>query len=157
VSARHWLIPGDFLWTDEGARFGWNMRLRGKQCVFETSPDGRAWRKLSFEALNPRQRATMSDPQLFLDYVQQATCPNGRPVYAQVVCRSTNRGPAPLIDPGVDLCRTEYSVWRHNAWIMTEPGTWGERRRRRRPPPRGASASPEEAAEPADAEGEDTD
>jgi vitamin K-dependent gamma-carboxylase len=29
--ARHWIIPGDAQWTDEGQRFSWRMMLRGKR------------------------------------------------------------------------------------------------------------------------------
>ncbi len=141
LSARHFVRAGDFLWTEEGSRFAWNMRLLSKNCTYRVSQDQRHWRSLSFESLTSRQRMVMSNPQHFLAYVQRTVCPDQASVYADVRCTTVGREPAPLLDPGIDLCRAHYSVWAHNDWISLEPGA------RARPLESGARESGNESEE----------
>jgi hypothetical protein len=121
-SFRHVVIPGDHLWTGEGARFSWSMRLKGKNCRFQKKNKNDEWKTIEFSDLTFWQSTNLDDPFLFLSYVQKVLCPTEPEVYAKVSCRSIGRSSNLLIDPAVNLCQVNYQVFGHNAWISGYPG-----------------------------------
>ena len=130
ITFRHLLIPGDHLWTGEGARFSWSMRLRGKVCAFEikagpgNKEEAMQWRQPNLKMLRPFQFGNLDDPFLFYLYVKNVQCPSQGTVYGRVSCRAISHQTSPLIDPGTDLCHADYSFIHHNDWITSEPGPW---------------------------------
>lgn len=127
VAFRHLILPGDHLWTGEGARASWSMRLRGKVCkyAFKTAADAK-WESPDFSALTPSQAANLDDPLFLLQFVQQTLCTKHKAVYATVWCRSISHQPALLIDREKDLCQATYSPVSHNEWITLRPGYWDQ-------------------------------
>jgi hypothetical protein len=122
---RHVLIQGDHLWTGEGARFSWSMKLKGKVCRYSLRADPKdEWVKADFEPLTKVQVANLEDPLFFLQYVQQTYCKNHKAAYAFVPCRAISYQPQLLLDPNRDLCQASYHSFVHNDWISPHPGNW---------------------------------
>ncbi len=130
---RHFLIPGDVLWTDEGHRMSWRMMLRTRWGDFAlTALDrdtGEAWPIELDRYLSPTQlrRAAVS-PEYILQLarlIERDHVAEGRTNVA-LYCRwsrvSVNGGePGPLIDPSVDLTRARWSPFGHDDWVLDPP------------------------------------
>ncbi|MEM6785074.1 MAG: HTTM domain-containing protein [Bacteroidota bacterium] len=111
---RHWAIPGDVAWTEEGHRFAWRMKLRSK-----TVDEARFFvvdrATNSAEVVDPDevlaswQAASMTKrPDMIREFAhylaEQATLEGSDvAVYADIVASLNGRPEARLIDPGVDL------------------------------------------------------
>jgi hypothetical protein len=125
---RHFLIPGDVAWTEEGHRFSWRMKLRAKSGY------------TTFYAYNPKTGRMLSiKPDTILAQWQQSEMegdPHMINEFARFLGRrireaglegyeiraisfaSLNYGPPKLlIGWDVDLSAATYSDFRHNAWI----------------------------------------
>src|SRR4051812_17944164 len=107
VALRHFLIHGDYLWTGEGARFSWSMRLRGKLCRHWVKSEGAEWKKPNFSSLGFWQRSNMDDPYLFYLFVKSTLCKGGQSVYGKMNCRAISHLSAPLLRTEVDLCQVD--------------------------------------------------
>jgi len=75
VPLRHSLYPGEVSWTEEGHRFSWRMKLRGKageMTITVTDPDsGRRWQIDPADDLRDRQmRKLYTFPDILLQYVR---------------------------------------------------------------------------------------
>ncbi|MBL7472337.1 HTTM domain-containing protein [Robertkochia sediminum] len=126
---RHWFIPGDVLWTEEGHRLSWRMMLRTKAGyirfkivdketgeTFKLNPDTR---------LSKKQKGIIATkPDVIWQFVQRLKeeyAAQGRSVaiYAYMSGVSVNGGPvAPFIDPDTDLAQEEWYLWKHQPWIL---------------------------------------
>lgn len=120
---RHFAIPGDPNWTEEGHRFAWHMKLRDKQssATFHVTTD--AGRTI---AVDPRDH--MSFKQAFLmaghpsRIVQFAhhlsDLHGGADVRAETSVSLNGRERTPLVDPTVNLAAAPLWWWGHADWIL---------------------------------------
>lgn len=133
IPFRHWLYPGNVLWTEEGHLFAWNMMLRTKATGVQflaVDPRREGLEHVDvMRWLTPRQFEEMThDPEMmreFAVFVRNEYQKMGRPdVAVHVVALSSLNGRKPqlLVDPTVDLARQPRTL-RPKAWIMplTEP------------------------------------
>lgn len=128
---RHWLYPGNRLWTEEGFRFAWNVMLIEKSGsasfdVIEPS-SGKKWTLEPYEFMTRYQAKMMTtQPDMILEAAHQLKrdfAANGHPdveVHARVSVGLNGRRPSPLVDPSVDLSR-EVEGFHHKRWILPAP------------------------------------
>jgi hypothetical protein len=127
---RHYLYPGDVLWTEEGYRFSWRVMLVEKAAYatfFVTDPvNGQRWMVSPSRYLTPQQVQQMSfQPDMILQFAHYLAEQFRRQGYVNIEVRaevyvSWNRRPSRLlIDPTVDLAGKENS-WRPKAWILRD-------------------------------------
>lgn len=139
VPLRHWAIPGDVSWTEEGHFFSWHMKLRdksGRLKIWVTDP--KTGIKSEYDPhrdLMRVQRGKMLQrPQFIYQYVQHVQAEmEKKGIVAPVVqvdsFVSLNRRPfARLIDPEVNLAAAPISFFSHDPWILPldpslKPGT----------------------------------
>lgn len=125
---RHFAIPGDANWTEEGHFFSWRMMLRTKDSLASfrvTDPlNGQTGLVPADRFLSAEQAArAFRDPDMILQFAQfladefeRAT--GRRPqVRATVLCSLNGRRPSLLIDPAVNLASEPRVAW-SRAWIM---------------------------------------
>ena len=129
VPLRHWVVPGDYRWTNEGYRFAWVVLLteKGGDVSFRVREPatGRQWIETAQDLYTPNQwRAMTTEPEL----IRQAAhaSPNARPnaaatveVRADAFVRSTAGRRSRLVDPAVDLAREPWRI--HQPWILPLP------------------------------------
>jgi hypothetical protein len=127
LPTRHFFIPGDVHWTEEGHRFAWHMMLRNKRCAMTVRMiDGDDTTEIEVrDYLTRRQaRVTMGNPdmvrQFALELANREADGGVLPqVYADVEC-SLNGGPrGPLVDPEVDLVTARPGA--PASWIQQRP------------------------------------
>jgi vitamin K-dependent gamma-carboxylase len=114
VPLRHFLYPGEVSWTEEGHRFSWHMKLRGKigtaRFTAKDPDTGAEWRILPTEHLTQRQvRKMATRPDMVLQFAHHLAEVFRRAGHPRIEIRATvtaslNARPyQPLVDPGVDL------------------------------------------------------
>jgi hypothetical protein len=125
---RHFVIPGNVSWTEEGHRFSWHMKLRDKdaEAQFEiVAPDG------SRSFVDPSQYLTgwqyeemSSRPDMivqFARHVKEKAVPPGVgevEVRGHVSASLNGRDEQTLIEPEVDLSEVELQgLLGHADWI----------------------------------------
>jgi hypothetical protein len=125
---RHFAIPGNVSWTEEGHRFSWHMKLRDKEsdAQFEiVAADG------SRSFVDPSQYVTgwqyeemASRPDMivqFARHVKEKAVPPGLgdvEVRAQVAASLNGREEQVLIEPEVDVSKVELQgLLGHADWI----------------------------------------
>jgi hypothetical protein len=149
VPLRHWCLPGDVTWTEEGHRFSWRMKLRdknGKVKFYTTDPVTGERNKVRLKTwLSKRQRKKMAGhPDMihqFAQFVADQAERQGkpRPKVTVKARASVNGGPRGLlIDPEVDLAAVQ-ETWGAEPWILPRPAD-------------NSAASKPEPAEPEDTE-----
>lgn len=126
---RHFLYPGYVSWTEEGHRFAWHMKLRGKTSQLEITgylPTTRTRFTIDpAEDLTARQlRKLHTFPDMLLQYVHhkrdELRAMGAEPVITASWSCSLNGAPAhPLVDPTVDLAKVEPSLWPAR-WILRD-------------------------------------
>jgi hypothetical protein len=132
VPLRHFAIPGDVAWTEEGHRFSWRMKLRSKDGLtkfyaFDPSTGSRL--EIGTDSLlTPKQADEMAGrPHLILQfakYLDRRLAAAGKGAYEirVVAFARVNYGPLGLlIDPNVNLAEQTYSDFRPNHWIHPRP------------------------------------
>jgi len=131
VPLRHHLYPGDVAWTEEGHRFSWRMKLRGKdgwaRFVVTEPVSGRTWVVDPSDHLTGRQARKMSGtPDMILQFahhlarIHEEEGPRGVEVRARVLTSLNGAPHRLLVDPDVDLARRERTLGRA-AWILPRP------------------------------------
>ncbi len=135
---RHWLYPGDVLWTEQGYRFSWNVMLIEKTGFAEFTLVDRATgqKRTAFPRTiltRDQTKAMATQPDMILAFAHELAARErdaGRDVavYADVFVTLNGRAPQRLIDPHVDLAREQES-FRPKRWIL--PGPRGSRTRPR--------------------------
>ena len=131
VPFRHWLIPGDVTWTEEGHAFSWRMKLRSKRgrvTFYVEDPDTGGRHKVNErEWLDKRQVRKMKvRPHMIVQFahflaseLQEPGQP--RPIIKVKARLSLNyRQYAVMIDPDINLANVSYNPWGHNGWITME-------------------------------------
>jgi vitamin K-dependent gamma-carboxylase len=125
---RHWMYPGNVLWTEQGYRFAWNVMLMEKTGSTDfTLQDPQTGHKKQVrlrEHLTPFQIKMMSSqPDMILWFArwlaaQHQTQTGHRPyVFVDAVASLNGRPPQPLIDPKVDLASQHDSLL-PQPWIL---------------------------------------
>jgi hypothetical protein len=127
---RHWLYPGDVMWTEEGYRFAWNVMLAEKSglTIFRVHDNetGREWLVFPNEYLSPQQEHQMSfQPDMILQfahYLEDEYAQHGHDnlsitvdAYVSLNGRSSQR----LIQADVDLTQEASSL--HGKDWITRP------------------------------------
>lgn len=128
---RHWHIPGDVLWTEEGHRLSWRMMLRTKSAstyfIMEDKESGKRERINLNQYLTPLQKNRMvARPDMiwqFAQYVKKEKAKEGKDVKIFATSRvSINGGDYhPFINDTVDLAATKWKYFGHQSWILPEP------------------------------------
>ncbi|MEM9325529.1 MAG: HTTM domain-containing protein [Bacteroidota bacterium] len=128
IPLRHWVIPGDVLWTEEGHRLSWRMMLRAKQgsgyFLVKDGQSGDEMKVSGYEHLTRKQASKVrSHPDMtwqFAQYLKKIYEDKGWKdveVYAHVTV-TVNGGPETSIaDPNVDLAKVRWNYFWHNQWI----------------------------------------
>lgn len=124
---RHFIIPGNVSWTEEGHRFAWHMKLRDKDAsaMFTlVNTAGETWEIDPLEHLTARQLSKMSSrPYLILQYAHflaEEAAAQGHDsveVRAEVWASLNGRSPQQLIDPTVNLAAQPRTPWAVD-WIL---------------------------------------
>ena len=128
---RHFLNPGDVLWTDQNERFAWYMMLRNKHgtttFVLRNPQNGKTQDVDPRDYLLPIQRVFLtgnSDMTVqFAHYLSaRAQREEHLPVRPQVFVRTmislNRRPPQPIFDPTVDLARVDLPLINTPEWIL---------------------------------------
>ncbi len=129
VPLRHYIIPGNVSWTEEGHRFSWHMKLRSKASKLKFFAYDPVSKKS--EEINPKkylrswQFAKMrTRPYMihqFAKYLDKKLKEQGKGNYeirVEAFARLNYRPYQPFINPKVDLSKQTYSDLRQNAWIL---------------------------------------
>jgi hypothetical protein len=124
---RHFVIPGNVSWTEEGHRFAWHMKLRDKDAditFFITNEAGERWQADPSLHLSARQQRKMSTrPTMIVQYAhflaaELAQQGQGEVVVQAEVWASLNgRSPQLLINPTVNLAAQPRTIWPVD-WIL---------------------------------------
>ncbi|MDB6072494.1 MAG: Vitamin K-dependent gamma-carboxylase, partial [Verrucomicrobiaceae bacterium] len=139
---RHFAYPGNVNWTEEGHRFSWHMKLRGKsgeaRFIVTDPPSRQLWIVKPEEVLSPRQIAKLeTHPDMILQFshfLAEQHRAQGYPnveVRAEVMASLNGRRPQPLVDSKVDLAKEQRSL-KPARWILplTEPLPEGKQARK---------------------------
>ncbi|MDB4947018.1 MAG: Vitamin K-dependent gamma-carboxylase [Labilithrix sp.] len=130
VPLRHWLYPGNQLWTEQGFRFAWNVMLIEKSGDLELSVVERATGRRSLvelrHYLTPYQiKMASTQPDMILELCHLVADDHARrgvpvAVYADAHVALNGRRSAPMIDPSVDLSQVAEGLG-HKPWILPMP------------------------------------
>lgn len=129
VPLRHFVIPGQVHWTEEGHNFSWHMKLRDKDAsgsfMVRDPVTGEEWGLDASDYLTRRQAGKMfTRPHMivqFARWIEEQARLDGYgdiEVYAYVEASLNGRIPQPFIDPSVDLTAVAYPWFGHASWIV---------------------------------------
>ena len=126
---RHYAIPGNVFWTEEGHRLSWRMMLRAKSgsATFKiTKPDGSRVVRDAKEDMTYKQYRTMSThPDMIWQYCQflKTQYSDSCKIYVNAKVSLNFRKSRALIDPYYDMAKAEWHLFGSEEWI-TEGPTW---------------------------------
>lgn len=127
---RHWFIPGDVLWTEEGHRLSWRMMLRGRTGItyfyVVDKNDPTAQRKLVLKSshLTPKQiRLVSTRPDgiwQFCKYIKKQYALDNKDVAVYVNSSVSVNGKKykQFIDPEVDIANEDWNHFKTNPWVL---------------------------------------
>lgn len=125
---RHYLIPDNVLWTEEGHRMSWRMMLRSRSgsirfIVVNKETNKRTTIKLDEYLTKKQQRKVASFPDFiwqFAQHIKKEHTKKGEQVAVYVRSRAGVNGKPykRLIDPTVDLGAVSWNYFGHNNWIL---------------------------------------
>ena len=129
VPLRHFAIPGNVHWTEEGHNFSWHMKLRDKDSaglfVASDPSTGEQWEVNPLDYLTSRQTRKMtSRPHMvipFVHYLEDRFREEGHQdveIRARIFASLNGREAQLLIDPEVDLTKVSHPWWGHADWIL---------------------------------------
>lgn len=133
---RHWHIPGDVLWTEEGHRLSWRMMLRTKSSMTSFYIVDKNDPEKKRVLINPNEHMTYLQtsrvgirPDMIWQFAQhlgKKYAKEGKDVEVYVESKiSINGGPyLKYIDNQVDLYATKWNYFGHQSWILPEPKTY---------------------------------
>jgi hypothetical protein len=129
VPLRHWVIPGDYRWTNEGYRFAWVVLLteKGGDVSFRVREPatGREWIETADDLYTPAQWRVMATEPDLIRQAAHAIAARQRELGRQVEVRAdafvslNGRPAARIVRPDVDLAREPWRV--HQTWILPAP------------------------------------
>jgi len=138
---RHWQIPGDVLWTEEGHRLSWRMMLRSKSAsitfyvVDKNDPDKKKKMVKLEDYMTQLQRSRVGiRPDMiwqFAQYLGKDYAKKGKDVevYASSIISINGGVFLPFLDSETDLYATKWNYFGHQDWILPEPENYDEYRR----------------------------
>ena len=126
---RHWFIPGDVLWTEEGHRLSWRMMLRGRSgttqfyIVDKANPDQRERVDKSKYLTHKQIRSVSAKPDFIWQFAQrlkQIYAEQGKDikVYADSKVSVNGKERRVLIDPETDLASVPWNHFSTNPWVI---------------------------------------
>lgn len=124
---RHYAIPGNVHWTEEGRDFSWHMKLRDKEsrAYFEVATGDGTKVVQPEEHLTGWQAPKMaSRPEMVVQYaryLERLSQDQGEgdvEVRAHVFSALNGRPPQRLVDETVDLTTVARPWWGHASWIL---------------------------------------
>lgn len=129
IPLRHWLYPDNPSWTEEGHRFAWHMKLRGKSAdvfIYVTDPDtNHTWQADLRRDLTSRQIDKMSTrPDMliyYIHYLKDKLEANGieNPVIRVDAWASLNGRPyQQIVEPHVNLAEKPLTIFAPSDWIL---------------------------------------
>ncbi|MBV8303032.1 MAG: HTTM domain-containing protein, partial [Acidimicrobiia bacterium] len=131
VPLRHFLTPGNVLWTEHGERFSWYMMLRNKSgtttFVVRDPLTGRTTEVRPADFLTPTQLVRFTgDPDLIVQFAHYLSAKAQRDLHLavrpQVFARtdiSLDLSPRQVfVDPNVDLARIQRPLSGRQTWIL---------------------------------------
>jgi len=130
---RHWTIPGDVLWTEEGHRLSWRMMLRGRSgitnfyIVDKNDPDSKKQYVDKKKYLSKKQlRLVSGKPDAMWQFAQRLKniyAKEGKDISVFVKSSMSVNGKKrkPYIDSEVDLANTPWNYFITNPWILKYP------------------------------------
>lgn len=146
IPLRHFIIPGDVSWTDEGHNFSWRMKLRDKRAreitFYTRDPRTGHVRELSTAELTRRQKRKMSTrPHMVVRYARHLAEGLERDgfespaVHVRALVALNGREPRSLIDEDANLAAEDYKLLTHNDWItpMRDPAVGSQLGARKAP------------------------
>ena len=125
---RHWFIPGDVLWTEEGHRLSWRMMLRGRrgstQFFIKDKTTEKREQIVMNDYLTKKQiRSVSTKPDMMWQFAQQLHRiyqEKGQDVAVYVESQVSINGKPyrQLIDPETDLASVPWLHLRTNPWVL---------------------------------------
>ena len=126
---RHWFIPGDVHWTEEGHRMAWQMMLRAKSgqiyFVVKDPTNGQELTVYPDQFLTPKQASVVAvRPDLtwqFSQFLKQHYTQQGYrevQVFAHAQASLNGRPYQPYINPQTDLAAVPWQPFQHAEWIL---------------------------------------
>ncbi|WP_415158415.1 HTTM domain-containing protein [Parafilimonas sp.] len=133
---RHYSIPGDVLWTEEGHRLSWRMMLRTKSAKTKFIVENKKTHEREvinlLNYLTDLQASTIKDkPDIiwqFAQYLKKEYARKGIDIGVYVKSSlSINEGPYhKYIDNKTDLANTKWNYFGHQPWILPEPDDYSK-------------------------------
>jgi len=127
---RHWVIPGDVLWTEEGHRLSWRMMLRSKRgsnsfYIQEEGQKGKKRINLKDYLTKKQIKSMGGKPDMlwqFAQYLKKEYKADGKniAVFVKNSTKVNSQKRRKLIDFKTDLAKAEWNYWGHNDWILLE-------------------------------------
>lgn len=129
---RHWRIPGDVLWTEEGHRLSWRMMLRSKHAVAEfraVHPESGLDERIALRDHLSRDQARLIGwkPDMAWQFAQRLDAyyleKHGIDVaiYASSRVSVNGRPHAPFLDGKTDLSAVRWKRFGHQEWLLPAP------------------------------------
>lgn len=126
---RHFLIPGNVHWTEEGHNYSWHMKLRAKASegvfILTGTKTGEEWTVQPREHLTQVQERKMTArPHMIVQFAHYLAEHYAQKRGAEVEVRAhitaslNGRRSQLLIDPAVDLSQVPHPSWEHAEWIL---------------------------------------
>ena len=127
IPLRHFIIPGNVSWTEEGHKYAWHMKLRTKraQGVFIVKDSNDILIKIiDVKKVLPswQRKKTISRPPIiwqFANQVKENYKNKGMDVsvYADIQAKLNGRPYQQFTNPNVDLTKQPFPVWKAD-WIL---------------------------------------
>jgi hypothetical protein len=128
VPLRHYAIPGNVHWTEEGQRFAWHLLVQSKAFAvryhLSDPASGRSWIEDLRRHLTPHQISKLNDPDMllqFADYLDAFYRRGGRDdveVHVEAVSRLNGRPAQPFVEPIADLSERARPYLPPADWIV---------------------------------------
>ena len=134
---RHWAIPDDVLWTEEGHRLSWRMMLRTKGGTLAIHIEDKATGKKEVYDYNKilskkQRRVVKTKPDLLWQLAQKIKAlekEKGNDVAIYINAKvSVNGGPYfPFTNPEIDITNQEWKPFTHTEWLLPSPEDYHKR------------------------------
>lgn len=127
---RHWFIPGDVLWTEEGHRLSWRMMLRGRSgitnfyIVDKNDPNKKRQRVDKKMYLTKKQiRSVNTKPDFmwqFAQHLKNKHTKEGKDISVYINSKvSVNaKKYKEFIDPDIDIAGVPWNYFATNPWVI---------------------------------------
>jgi len=127
---RHWIIPGDVLWTEEGHRLSWRMMLRSKSgynkfYINEVGINSKKKINLKEYLTSKQIRAMSGKPDMiwqFAQHLKKEFEKKGQQIEVHVINKTRVNGSSKksIINYKTDLANVKWNYWKHNDWIVID-------------------------------------